>query len=83
MSTISGIKTLVNTSAEVFAGTSKLSARVFMRVRNLDDSVACVVHGRTLEPGEQILLDFVSSTVVTVMGYSKGRAVQIEVVETA
>jgi hypothetical protein len=78
---ISATKTIVNTSAALFAGNAVQANRTFMRVRNMDDCMAIVVGGRTVEPGEVITFNFKASTPETVMAYSKGRAVQVEVVE--
>ena len=78
---ISATKTIVNTSAALFAGNSVLANRTFMRVRNMDDCVAIIVGGRTVEPGEVITFSFKPSVAEIVMAYSKGRAVQVEVIE--
>jgi|GEM_PF-5647367 len=83
MSTISAIKTVTATSASLFAGTSALSGRVFLRARNLDECIAAVVAGRRLEPGEIIKLDFDSTaqTPETVYAASLGRQISMEVTE--
>ena len=40
MTTATGKKTITNTAAAVFAGSSVLANRVFVYVKNLDDCVA-------------------------------------------
>ncbi len=45
MTTVTGEKTMTNTSAAVFAGESVLANRVFLYVRNLDDCVQIKVNG--------------------------------------
>ena len=83
MTTVTGTKTITNTAAAVFAGSLVLASRVFLYVRNLDDSVAILINGRIVEPGEEIKLKFKASESVTIMGQSTGRAVQALVQEVA
>ena len=83
MTTATGTKTITATAAAVFAGSSVLANRVFLYVRNLDDSVAILINGRIVEPGEEIKLKFKASESVTIMGQSTGRAVQALVQEVA
>ena len=83
MTTVTGEKTITNTSAAVFAGESVLANRVFLYVRNLDDCVQIKVNGRIVEPGEEIKLKLKASESVTVMGQSTGRAVRALVQEVA
>ena len=83
MTTATGIKTITNTAAAVFAGSSALASRVFLYVRNLDDCVAILINGRIVEPGEEIKLKFKASESVTIMGQSTGRAVRALVQEVA
>ena len=83
MTTVTGEKTITNTSAAVFAGESVLANRVFLYVRNLDDSVAILINGRIVEPGEEIKLKLKASESVTIMGQSTGRAVRVLVQEVA
>jgi len=83
MTTVTGEKTITNTAAAVFAGSSVLANRVFLYVRNLDDSVAILINGRIVEPGEEIKLKFKASESVTIMGQSTGRAVRALVQEVA
>lgn len=80
---VSGIKTVTATSASLFAGGSAMAGRVFMRARNMDDCVACYIAGRTMEPGETIVLNFDSTaqTPETVYAQSLGRALLVEVTE--
>ena len=83
MTTVTGTKTITNTSAAVFAGSSALASRVFLYVRNLDDCVAILINGRIVEPGEEIKIKFKAAEFVTIMGQSKGRAVRALVQEVA
>ena len=83
MITVTGTKTITNTAAAVFAGSTVLANRVFLYVRNLDDSVAILINGRIVEPGEEIKIKFKAAESVTIMGQSKGRAVQALVQEVA
>ena len=83
MTTVTGTKTITNTAVSVFAGSSILASRVFLYVRNLDDSVAILINGRIVEPGEEIKLKLKASASVTVTGQSTGRAVQALVQEVA
>ena len=76
-----GIKTVVNTPAAVFAGNSVLIGRTWLRVRNLDDVMNIVVGNQLLEPGEFVEISFVATTPETVMAYSNGRSVSVEVIE--
>ena len=83
MTTVTGEKTITNTSAAVFAGSSVLANRVFVYVKNLDDCVAILINGRIVEPGEEIKLKFKASDATTIYGQSLGRAVQALVQEVA
>ena len=83
MITVTGTKTITNTEAAVFAGSSVLANRVFVYVKNLDDCIAILINGRIVEPGEEIKLKLKASESVTIMGQSKGRAVQALVQEVA
>ena len=83
MTTVTGTKTITATAAAVFAGSSALASRVFLYVRNLDDSVAILINGRIVEPGEEIKLKLKASESVTIMGQSTGRAVKALVQEVA
>ena len=83
MTTVTGTKTITNTEAAVFAGSSVLANRVFLYVQNLDDSVAILINGRIVEPGEEIKLKLKASESLTIMGQSKGRAVRALVQEVA
>lgn len=85
---ISGIKTVISTAGELFAGSSVLVGRLVMVVKNIDDSVAIVVgstltsgkvYGYTVEPGEKERLSF--PTAATVYAQSSGRSVLVEVTE--
>ena len=83
MSTVTGTKTITNTAAAVFAGSSVLASRVFLYVRNLDDCIAILINGRIVEPGEEIKLKFKASDATTIYGQSLGRAVKALVQEVA
>ena len=83
MTTVTGTKTITNTAAAVFAGISVLANRVFVYVKNLDDSVAILINGRIVEPGEEVKFKLKASESVTIMGQSTGRAVQALVQEVA
>ena len=83
MTTVTGTKTITNTEAAVFAGSSALANRVFVYVKNLDDCIAILINGRIVEPGEEIKLKLKASESVTIMGQSTGRAVQALVQEVA
>ena len=83
MTTVTGTKTIINTEAAVFAGSSVLANRVFVYVKNLDDCIAILINGRIVEPGEEIKLKLKASESVTIMGQSTGRAVQVLVQEVA
>ena len=83
MTTVTGTKTITNTTAAVFAGSSVLANRVFVYVKNLDDCIAILINGRIVEPGEEIKLKLKASESVTIMGQSTGRAVQALVQEVA
>ena len=83
MTTATGTKTITNTAAAVFAGSSALASRVFLYVRNLDDCVAILINGRIVEPGEEIKLKFKASDATTIYGQSLGRAVKALVQEVA
>ena len=83
MTTVTRIKTITNTAASVFADSTILANRVFLYVRNLDDSVAILINGRIVEPGEEIKLKLKASESVTIMGQSTGRAVRALVQEVA
>ena len=83
MITVTGTKTITNTAASVFADSTVLANRVFLYVRNLDDSVAILINGRIVEPGEEIKIKLKAAESVTIIGQSKGRAVQALVQEVA
>ena len=83
MITVTGIKTITNIAAAVFAGSSVLANRVFVYVKNLDDCVAILINGRIVEPGEEIKLKLKASESVIIMGQSTGRAVRALVQEVA
>ena len=83
MTTVTGTKTITSTAAAVFAGSTVLANRVFLYVRNLDDSVAILINGRIVEPGEEIKLKLKAAESVTIMGQSTGRAVRALVQEVA
>ena len=83
MTTVTGTKTITNTVAAVFAGSSVLANRVFVYVKNLDDCIAILINGRIVEPGEEIKLKLKASESVTIMGQSTGRAVRALVQEVA
>ena len=83
MTTVTGTKTITNTEAAVFAGSSVLANRVFLYVQNLDDSVVILINRRPVEPGEKIKLKLKASESVTIMGQSTGRAVRALVQEVA
>ena len=83
MTTVTGTKTITNTEAAVFAGSSVLANRVFLYVQNLDDSVVILINRRPVEPGEKIKLKLKDSESVTIMGQSTGRAVRALVQEVA
>ena len=81
--TKTGIKTVTNTPAALFAGTEALAGRIFLYARNMDDIMSCIINGRTLEAGEEIKLRFTAAVPETILAQSKGRAVLIEVQEVA
>ena len=83
MITVTRTKTITATAASVFADSTVLANRVFLYVRNLDDSVAILINGRIVEPGEEIKIKFKAAESVTIMGQSTGRAVQALVQEVA
>ena len=83
MTTVTGTKTITATEAAVFAGSSALASRVFLYIMNLDDSVAILINGRIVEPGEEIKLKLKAAESATIMGQSTGRAVQALVQEVA
>ena len=83
MTTVTGTKTITNTAAAVFAGSSVLANRVFVYVKNLDDCIAILINGRIVEPGEEIKLKFKASDATTIYGQSLGRAVKALVQEVA
>ena len=83
MITVTETKTITNTAAAVFAGSSVLANRVFLYVRNLDDCVQIKINGRIVEPGEEIKLKFKASDATIIYGQSTGRAVQALVQEVA
>lgn len=83
MTTVTGTKTITNTEAAVFAGSSVLANRVFVYVKNLDDCIAILINGRIVEPGEEIKFKLKASESVTIMGQSTGRAVRALVQEVA
>ena len=83
MTTVTGKKTITNTAAAVFAGSSVLANRVFVYVKNLDDCVAILINNRIVEPGEDIKFKPKASESVTIMGQSTGRAVKALIQEVA
>ena len=83
MTTVTGTKTITNTEAAVFAGSSVLANRVFLYVKNLDDSVAILINKRPVEPLEEMKIKIKTGESVTIMGQSTGRAVQALVQEVA
>ena len=83
MTTVTGTKTITNTAAAVFAGSSVLANRVFLYVKNLDDSVAILINKRPVEPLEEMKIKIKTGESVTIMGQSTGRAVQALVQEVA
>ena len=83
MTTATGTKTITNTEAAVFAGSSVLANRVFLYVKNLDDSVAILINKRPVEPLEEMKIKIKTGESVTIMGQSTGRAVQALVQEVA
>ena len=83
MTTVTGTKTITNTAAAVFAGSSVLANRVFLYVKNLDDSVAILINKRPVEPLEEMKIKIKTGESVTIMGKSTGRAVQALVQEVA
>jgi hypothetical protein len=83
MTTVTGTKTITNTAAALFAGSSVLANRVFVYVKNLDDCVAILINNRIVEPGEDIKFKPKASESVTILGQSTGRAVRALVQEVA
>ena len=83
MTTVTGTKTITNTAAAVFAGSSVLASRVFLYVKNLDDCVAITINGRIVEPGDEVKFKLKASVATTIYGQSTGRAVQALVQEVA
>lgn len=83
MTTVTGTKTITNTEAAVFAGSSVLANRVFLYVKNLDDSVAILINKRPVEPLEEMKIKIKTGESVTIMGQSTGRAVEALIQEVA
>ena len=82
MSTVTATKTITSTSAAVFAGSGQLADRIQLIVINLDDSVAIMVNGLPVEPGERTKIKPLSSSTV-IYAYSLGRAVQAMIQEVS
>jgi len=92
MSSIAGIKTVTNTAAAVFAGSSALANRIQVVVHNLDDVMPIVigptlssgtVYGITVEAGEKERFNLLASETRVIYAQSQGRSVSVEVIETA
>ena len=83
MAYLSAIKTVTNTATSAYAGTSEMLGRTFVRIRNLNDSVAMTANGRQLEPGEDTKFSLTGLGTETIMVQSKGRALLYEIQEVA
>lgn len=86
---VTGVKTVVATAAEVFAGSSVLASRKQLGIRN-DDPVNRIrvgpsgvtqQNGFPVEPGGAVEFRFEAATVRAVFAISEGAAVQVEVWE--
>lgn len=81
MAYVSATKTATNTATSAFAGTAEMVGRTFVRIRNLDDSVAMTANGRRLEPVEDTKFGLAGTGTETIMVQSLGRAVLYEIQE--
>ena len=86
---VTGLKTVVATAAEVFAGSSVLTSRKQLSVRN-DDPVNRIrvgpsgvtqQSGYPIEPGASAEFRFDAATAKAIYAISEGAAVQVEVWE--
>lgn len=83
MAYLSAIKTATSTATSACAGASEMPGRTYVRIRNLDDSVAMTANGRHLEPGEDTKFSLTGLGTETIMVQSKGRALPYEIQEVA
>ena len=88
-SPITGVKTVTATAAEIFAGTSSLTGRKKMLLKNEDSilrfrvgsSTVTQQNGFPVEPGGVLELDFDPEVAVPVYAISEGAAIQVAVIE--
>ena len=84
-----GIKTVTATAAEIFAGTSALSGRRKMILKNEDPvirfrigpSTVTQQNGFPVEPGAVLEIDFDPAVPVPIYAISEGAALQVAVLE--
>ncbi|RKL63007.1 hypothetical protein DXT63_08405 [Thermoanaerobacteraceae bacterium SP2] len=86
---VTGIKTVTATAAEIFAGTSALSGRRKMILKNEDpvlrfrigSSTVTQQNGFPVEPGAVIEIDFDPAVYVPIYAISEGASLQVAVME--
>ncbi|MDN5345025.1 MAG: hypothetical protein PWQ18_1139 [Clostridia bacterium] len=86
---VTGIKTVTATAAEIFAGTSALSGRRKMILKNEDHvlrfrigpSTVTQQNGFPVEPGAVIEIDFDPAVYVPIYAISEGASLQVAVME--
>jgi hypothetical protein len=84
-----GVKTVTATAAEIFAGSSRLSGRKKMLLKNEDPIIRFSIgsssvtqqNGFPVEPGGVLELDFDPLVAVPVYAISEGAAIQVAVIE--
>ncbi len=86
---VTGIKTVTATAAEIFAGTSALSGRRKMILKNEDpvlrfrigSSTVTQQNGFPVEPGAVIEIDFDPAIYVPIYAISEGASLQVAIME--
>ena len=88
-SPITGVATVMATAAEIFAGSSRLSGRHKMLIKNEDPTLRIRIggvsvtqqNGFPLEPGAVIEIDFDPTVDTPIYGISEGVAVKVAIME--
>ncbi|KLU66771.1 hypothetical protein DEAC_c14390 [Desulfosporosinus acididurans] len=86
---LTGLKTVIATAAEVFAGASAKSNRRMLFIKNTDPVLRCKVGasgvsqqtGTSLEPGAAVEIKFDPGIYVPIFAISEGASIKVEVWE--
>lgn len=86
---LTGLKTVIATAAEVFAGASAKSGRRMLFAKNMDPVLRCRIGasgvsqqtGTSLEPGAAVKIKFDPGIYVPIFAISEGASIKVEVWE--